>query len=201
MSSDAVTLTQFFKLDNQDVTNEVITRLRKTDDMAHTLAGLAGAPQLLLRHAADSVTSALKSTLDVPLKDILLAGWSKRRDLLEFAKHPSRAERDYTFDKHEISSVSKMRLQLVLDGAPIKPHLDFELVVGLEVQEAKLKIKNAHVIGACLGVVQGRGKITCGQVTLAERKTEEVMLLGELSFGKGFKIGEPFNLRGNTSDA
>jgi hypothetical protein len=133
----------------------------------------------------------------VRVVDILAAAWNTRRELLQYAdraKYPAGQIVDHAIAKHEIKSTHRPRLQIMLDHSPLGPEIEFEVIVGLKLEAAILRIQDARIMGARLGKVSGTGTIKCEGATLFSRPTKPVDLPLTISFGTGLAIGK-------TSDA
>ncbi len=143
---------------------------------------------------AASLASTLKLVLDTPLKGIFVGAWNLRRDLQKFRnqkEYPPEETFDYDLKSNEIGYAYKPGIQLVIGGLPVEPIVKFEISAKLT-NTPKLKIRNAHIIGADLGSVEGRGAISCEGAVLLNRPVGEFAVTdSNLWFGSGLAIGSP----------
>jgi len=193
MSAQPASLVQFFDFDNAQVRKDGLTALGGTGAMHGVQALMTAAPLLLQNHAMQSAVEALQAALDVRIIDILAAAWNTRRELRQYldrAKYPSDQIIDHTIAKHEVHSSHKPRLQIMLDNSPVGPEIEFEVIVGLTIEVAVLRIQDARIMGARMGKIFGTGTIKCEGATLFSRPTKAVTLPLTVSFGTGIAIGQ-----------
>lgn len=193
MNAQSASLVQFFEFENAGVRKDGLTALGGTGAMRGVQALLSAAPLLLQNHAMASATEALQAALDVSVIDILAAAWNTRRELLQYldrAKFPAGQIVDHTIAKHEVKSSHRPRLQIMLDQSPVGPEIEFEVIVGLTLEAAVLRIQDGRIMGARLGKVFGTGTIKCEGATLFSRPTKAMNLPLTVSFGTGIAIGK-----------
>ena len=121
---------------------------------------------------------------------------SARRDLAPYtdeAKYPANQIIDHTLTKHEIRSVHKPRVQIMLDHSPLGPEIEFDVAIGLNIDSAVLRVKQGRIMSARLGRITGIGTIKCEGATLFQRPTKSVALPLTISFGAGTPIGKAKN--------
>ena len=193
MIAQAATLVQFFDFDNAGVRKDGLIALGGTGAMRGVQALLTAAPLLLQNHAVQSATEALQAALNVRIVDILAAAWNTRRELRQYqdrTKFPADQIIDHTIAKHDVHSTHRPRLQIMLDHSPVGPEIEFEVIVGLTVEAAVLRIQDARIMGARMGKIFGTGTIKCEDATLFSRPTKAVNLPLTVSFGTGIAIGK-----------
>jgi hypothetical protein len=192
MAADPGTIAVMFGLDKGALEP---VRLDSAEVMGKVRASLASAPEAVRNLAAGSISDALKSALDVSLGDVLLAAWKTRQDLLEHcdqSKYPPGEVSNYVLAEHVVTSTHKPRFQILFDGAPCGPEIEFDVELKLTIEGACLEILDARIMKVATGAVQGSGTISCAGLTLVDRQTKKVDLPGEISFGEGFLIGNPY---------
>jgi hypothetical protein len=123
-----------------------------------------------------------------PVSETLAKAWGKTRELKAAAEAPADRISEVPLHEHDIALVRKPSIELVLNGAPTGLQFEFELKAGLVVEGAVVKVQARRIVGAQLSRVLGSGSISCGKVTLVERKSGSVALPGELSFAPGIAI-------------
>ena len=189
-----ITLLQFFDFDDAKARKDGLNALYATRAMRSSQALLSTAPQLLQNHVAQSVTEALKGALKVKVVDILIAGWTARRELKQYhdrAKFPREEIVDHALGKHEIQSIHKPRLQIMLDQSPVGAEFEFDIAIGLAVEAATLRIQDGRIMQAQIGKVSGLGTIKCEDAMLFSRPSKPIALPQTLSFGNGLAIPWP----------
>lgn len=194
MIAQAASLAQFFDFDNAAVRKDGFSALAGTTAMRGVQALLTAAPLLLQNHTTQSATEALAAALDVRVVDILAAAWNTRRELRQYldrSKYPADQIIDHTLAKHDVRSSHRPRLQIMLDQSPIGPEIEFEVIVGLTLESAILRVRDGRVMGARTGRVFGTGAIKCEGAILFSRPTKAVTLPLTISFGAGIPIGQP----------
>jgi hypothetical protein len=190
MAAEPGSIALFFGLDDGP-----LAPIGDTAVMAKVRASLTDAPELLKNFASESVADALKQALNVPVIDVLGAAWKTWSDLRKFCdqlQHPPGEIGNYTLAEHVITSSHHPRFQLMFDGAPCGPEIEFDVELTLTIEAAVLEIVNARIMKAATGTIQGTGEIDLGGVTLIERKTQTLDLPGKFSFGEGILLGTPY---------
>jgi hypothetical protein len=193
MIAQAASLVQFFDFDNAAVRKDGLAALGGTGAMRGVQALLTAAPLLLQNHALESATEALQEALNVRIVDILAAAWNTRQELRQYldrSRFPANQIIDHTIAKHDVHSSHKPRLQIMLDQSPVGPEIEFDVIVGLTVEAAVLRIQDARIMGARMGKIFGTGTIKCEGATLFSRPTKAVNLPLTVSFGTGIAIGK-----------
>ncbi|MCE9524171.1 MAG: hypothetical protein K8S25_17265 [Alphaproteobacteria bacterium] len=193
MKAQTDSLVQFFDFENAAVRKDGLSALGGTAAMHGVQALMTAAPLLLQNHALQSATEALQAALDVRIVDILAAAWNTRQELRQYldrTKFPANQIIDHIIAKHDVHSTHKPRLQIMLDQSPVGPEIEFEVIVGLTVEAAVLRIQDARIMGARMGKIFGTGTIKCEGATLFSRPTKAVTLPLTVSFGTGLAIGK-----------
>ncbi|HWA01461.1 MAG TPA: hypothetical protein VG841_14210 [Caulobacterales bacterium] len=181
MTIEVEKLTQFFDYDR----TADAEALEKRDLNIDTITPIVRAA------AADSLIEVGRELLNSPITDLLAEAWTTRQDLKRFADpqaYPPDQENEYPLVSHEISLKRNPQVEVIINGVSSGLKFTFELKLTLLVRGATLKIRGGRVIGARVGDFQGAGSFSCGDVTLAERKTANFRLPGAVSFGEGFAI-------------
>lgn len=196
-SQNDLTLLQFFDAEDAKARKDGLNALYGTAVMRSTQALLSTAPSLLQNHVAQSVTEALRNVLAVPLVDILTSAWTTRRELKQYldrSKFPRDELVDHSLAKHDIQSVHRPKLQVMLDNSPMGAEFEFEVQVALSVDGAILRVQDGRIMHAQIGKVSGSGTVKCEEATLFSRAIKPVALPQTLSFGSGVAIPWPKEL-------
>jgi hypothetical protein len=190
------TLVQFFRLEDRRVEQNCVEKLAAGGASAILRGLIERTPGLPLDAAAGSIVRALRSALDTPLTHILAGGWSKRLDLIAFcdrSKYPPDRVIDYALvGTDKIDYTYEPHVQLIANGVDLEPTLGFEINVKLLIRGAVLRIQDAHIVGAHVGSVQGKGSVSCAGAVLAAPASEEVTFPAELAFDPPLAITRPF---------
>ncbi len=196
-SQNDLTLLQFFDVDDAKASKDGLNALYGTAVMRGTQALLSTAPSLLQNHVAQSVTEALRGALAVPLVDILTSAWTTRRELKQYldrSRFPREELVDHALGKHDIQSIHRPKLQIMLDQSPIGAEFEFDVTVALNVEAAILRVQDGRIMHAQIGKVSGSGTIKCEETALFARVAKPVALPQTLSFGSGVAIPWPKEL-------
>ncbi len=188
MSSAVETLATFLHFDDPARARSRSKSLQ--DARAATQTQALSAP--LRGPATDAVIATARTLLRSPLGDVMGAAWGKLDALLKFrdtSAYPPDQINDFTLHEHEIALSRHPSVALVVNGVPTGAEFQFELKIGLTIESALLKIRNGRIIGAEVGKLHGGGAFRCGEVVLAERKTDSFRLPGALSFTPDIPIG------------
>lgn len=122
--------------------------------------------------------------LDIKVKDILVGGWKKYRQLQKYLKdgeHPTNETILLPLAEHTINSSHKPSLKVILDGALLES-IDFEIKLSLKLKGLVLEIRGGKIKQAQTGTCQGTGSIKCEGIALVDKKTSEFKLPGVIGF-------------------
>ena len=140
--------------------------------------------------ARSAIDQALQSLLAIPMIDILGAGWTKYRALIEYRdrrKHPSEEVALFPLHEHTITSTHKPQIEIYINDRRVGS-IDFEIQLVLEIETAILKIQDGKIWEIETGACRGAGILMYGPAVLYERKTSQVQLPKLMSFSKGLSI-------------
>jgi len=140
--------------------------------------------------ARGAIDQALQQALSVPMSDILAAGWSKYRELIQYRdrkKHPAAEVALVPLHSHTISSVHKPQIEIFVNDRRLGS-LDFDLSLALEIEMAILKIQDGKIWEVSPGSCRGSGTLMFGPAVLLERKTSDLQLPAMISFTEGLSI-------------
>jgi len=148
-------------------------------------------PSVQWQAAKDGVLEKVGDLLDIRLSDVLVTGWNKSRDLLKYRdreKYPP----DKTFVvellEHKIKSNHKPYIELLLNGQPVKPKIEFDVTISLRLKGFSLTIQDARIKAIHTGTLDGKGVIVLGGAKLVEKPLGKVALPGKISLGEGIAI-------------
>lgn len=190
MTESIESVGQLLRVSPTGLGREHLAAIEGSPAMAAVRASLAVVSAVMQSEAAASVAAALKEALDTPISDVLAGAWNTRRQLLEYldrTKYPPKEVFGSPLGEHTIESTHHPRVMVLLDGANIG-EVEFTLTLTLTLEAAVLRIRDAHIIGASTGNIQGKARLSLGQAVLAEPGTRKFTLPGSLSFGEGIPI-------------
>lgn len=184
MSEHGETLAAYFRLDDPEQAELSARALAQSD----ALQSRRSLPANLREPAAKAIIWALKNLLTDPVSETIAKAWSKVRDLKKFADAPADQINELSLHEHDIALIRKPSIELVLNGAPTGLQVEFELKLGIVIEGALIRVQKRRIVGAKLAKVLGSGSVSCGKITIAERKSRAVTLPGEIAFAPGVAI-------------
>jgi hypothetical protein len=151
---------------------------------------LTDLPEAMVAGVSSEVMKKLEGVLDVDLGGIVLEGWGKYKELLQY-RDRTRYPPDQTIllplAHHEIRSVHKPYVDVLLDDKPIG-RVTFTVDLRLIFDGVVLVIQDAAIKEIKSGSCEGRGVLSCGQVALVDRRIVKFDLPGRIKLGDGFPI-------------
>ncbi|MGE5145889.1 MAG: FHA domain-containing protein, partial [Candidatus Eiseniibacteriota bacterium] len=127
---------------------------------------------------------------DVSLVDIVLEGWGKYKELLQY-RDRTRYPPDQTIllplAHHEIRSVHKPYVDVLLDDKPIG-RVTFTVDLRLTFDGVVLVIQDGSIREVKAGTCEGRGALSCGPIKLVDRRIVKFDLPGRVALPNGFPI-------------
>jgi hypothetical protein len=189
MSEDEITL-KWFLWDNPPVDG---ASLCHDGAMVALKASVGELPGLDLAGLGAAIKEKIEEIFDVSLSEILRGAWldyQQIRDCADPEKHPADETIRLKLATHEIKSTHRPELEIRIgDLPPLK--IRFEIELGLTLSGPLLIIRGAKIREVDVSTCQARGTVTCNGVTLLERETREIRLLGRISLGEGIAIPPP----------
>jgi FHA domain len=189
MAKDDLTLETLFFSEEDTVPG------RAHDDSGHlpdvTLKEtLTDLPDALIAGVSDEVMKNLRGALDINLADVVLEGWGKYKELLQY-RDRKRYPPDQTIllplAHHEIRSVHKPYVDVLLDDKPIG-RVTFTVDLRLLFDGVILTIRDATIWEVKAGTCEGRGALKCGAIELVNKRIVKFDLPGRINLPDGFPI-------------
>ena len=154
---------------------------------------LTDLPEAMAEGVSSEVMKKLEGVLDVDLADIVLEGWGKYKELLQY-RDRTRYPPDQTIllplAHHEIRSVHKPYVDVLLDDKPIG-RVTFTVDLRLTFDGVVLVIRAGSIWEVKAGTCEGRGALSCGPVELVNRRIVKFDLPGRVKLPNGFPIPGP----------
>ena len=151
---------------------------------------LTDLPDALVAGVSDEVLKNLRSALDVSLTDVVLEGWGKYKELLQY-RDRKRYPPDQTIllplAHHEIHSVHKPYVDVLLDDKPIG-RVTFTVDLRLRFDGVILTVRDAKIWEVKAGTCEGRGALKCGAVGLIDKRILKFDLPGRFKLADGYPI-------------
>ena len=189
MAEDALTLRSLFFAERGDDARAPALSIKET---------LTDLPEAMADGVSSEVMEKLHDVLDVDIADIILEGWGKYKELLQY-RDRTRYPPDQTIllplAHHEIRSVHKPYVDVLLDDKPIG-RVTFTVDLRLTFDGVVLVIRDAAIWEVKAGTCEGRGALSCGDVALVDKRIVRFDLPGRIKLPNGFPIpggaaGEP----------
>jgi hypothetical protein len=151
---------------------------------------LTDLPDALVAGVSDEVMSNLRGALDISLADVIVEGWGKYKELLQY-RDRERYPPDQTIllplAHHEIRSVHKPYVDVLLDDKPIG-RVTFTVDLRLLFDGVVLTIRDATIWEVKAGTCEGRGALKCGDIELANKQIVKFDLPGRIVLPDGLPI-------------
>lgn len=143
-----------------------------TDASARILEGEWWKPEVKARYghqlsgvfwpsSRKAAIEALQKLLHVPLADVLVGGWKKYGEIMQYAdtaRFPPERRAEVSLWDHTIRSTHKPALDVRLDGTTVAT-LQLEVVLSLALTSGVLSIQNARIQAIRLGDLEAKGEI------------------------------------------
>jgi hypothetical protein len=178
--------------DPAQVTDEIAGSLR-----AHGLHGAAGLALGRLGSAGldavdDQVAEALESLLEASVGSAVGAAWTRHTDLRSAARRtlasPGAVEVIDLAD-HEVTSVQRPHLELLVDGVP-RGRLEVQIVLRLLIEGALAVVREGRLVELRSGRATGTVQLWVLEAKIAERRVQ-VPIPGIISLGAGLPLADP----------
>ncbi len=132
----------------------------------------------------------LCTALDIPIGDLLVRGWRKRQEIVQYRDKttPPGGSHMVPLVEHTLVSKHAPTLQPVLNGAPLPVKLTFDITLGLGLQGAMLAIRSGKIMEIRTGTCTGSGAIKYKGFAILEKKTAPVALPGTITLKQGIPI-------------
>ena len=154
---------------------------------------LTDLPEAMADGVSSEVMKNLEGVLDVDLADIVLEGWGKYKELVQY-RDRTRYPPDQTIllplAHHEIRSVHKPYVDVMLDDKPIG-RVTFTVDLRLLFDGVVLVIRDGTIWEVKAGTCEGRGALSCGAIELINRRIVKFELPGRVKLPNGYPIPGP----------
>jgi hypothetical protein len=151
---------------------------------------LTDLPEAMVEGVSSEVMENLQGVLDVSLVDVVLEGWGKYKELLQY-RDRTRYPPDQTIllplAHHEIHSIHKPYVDVLLGDRPIG-RVTFTVDLRLTFDGVVLVIRDGSIWEVKAGTCEGRGLLSCGAIELADRRIVKFDLPGRVKLPDGFPI-------------
>lgn len=128
------------------------------------------------------IRNAIGTLFHISLLDVLTEGWKKYKLISKSLEESKRASKETTLKPlvtHTLKSVHHPYVELLMDKQPIGK-LEFELTAAFKVEGLILKIQNGAITEIKSGTCQGSIYLEFVGESLAEVKTELIILHGSI---------------------
>ncbi|HLA98039.1 MAG TPA: hypothetical protein VJL34_06265 [Anaerolineales bacterium] len=131
----------------------------------------------------------LTEALDIDIGDILVWGWRKQREIVQYRgkENPPGGAHNVPLLEHTLVSKHSPTLQPVVNSVRLAK-LKFDILLKLKMNSAVLIIRDGKIMAVQTGNCVGNGSIAYAGFTLLEKKTAPVNLPGSIVFKEGIPI-------------
>ncbi|UCH59760.1 MAG: hypothetical protein JSV61_16310 [Anaerolineales bacterium] len=131
----------------------------------------------------------LTDALDIDVGNILVWGWRKQREIVQYRDKENPPSGSHTVPLLEHSLVSKHSptIQPVVNEVRL-PKLKFDIILKLKLKGAILNIQDGKIMQVTTGTCTGSGSIAYTGIPILERSTAPLNLPGSIVFTDGFPI-------------
>ena len=186
-----LTLIEFFGLSVQSVWDE-FTKLKEVGAVAAdvTAEALRGGSIVQPATILTGIANQAKSLFDIDAVDLLVAGWSKHRELAKYKdtkKFPPDETHIVPLTKHTMKIAHHPYLEVLL-GPKTLAKVPFDVSMTFELEGFLLTIQNGKIRKVQTGTCQARGRIALKGLTLAEKQLTKIELPAALEFEEGIDL-------------
>lgn len=189
MSSDPITLKGFF--DVSGVKQDQLAAIEDSRKTASLGAALSDkAPGVTWPAALGEIVGKIDDLVDIPVSKVVAGAWNKYRLLQKYAdtkKYPPSETIMVPLATHTIRSIHKPYVEILVEDKPIGT-IAFEIDLELTLEGVLLSIQNGKIMEVRIGRCQGKGRVRCEEVVVAERETKEFPLPGSIRLKEGIPI-------------
>ncbi len=189
-----MTLRQLFALPGKSLPRRARATLESGHGMPELRERLAKESKAIKWDAvADMIADKAVELLDIPLLDILVAGWTKSREMERFAdpeKFPPQATHLVALAEHTVKSEHHPYLEVSVREAVVG-RIPFTLTVTLTLQALELEIQDGRIKAIRSGTLQGGGILALESAVVLEKDFGTLRLPGTLDFGEGIPLRRP----------
>jgi hypothetical protein len=175
---------------NQGESDESLRSELKRDEVAGAVDGRLDPVSPGLRGLArDEVITVVLRTIDMPLVDVLVAGWRKWEELVAAAERSLRdplATECLELHDHHMSSTHRPRIDVTLDGEPIA-HVELTLELDALLHAVTAVVENGHLTELRTGHADVTARLSIEGIQVAE-KGRSIELPIELGLGEGIAL-------------
>lgn len=135
-----------------------------------------GAQAIPWSQVAKKLATRIAETLDVPIVGVIADAWAKAPDLGSVHRGAPGEPITTELGKHSLDLDYHPSFELVVSGASC-PEIGLDIVLSLTLKGLIVKLQDGKLLGVTAGWASGRGTMACGDVTIVEKRTEEMALL------------------------
>jgi hypothetical protein len=180
MATAEPTLWSIFFGDSANDGEERTDRILADARLGELRKRLHGMPVSLTAGFRSSLDDGLKSIMSVTLRDVVTGAWDSYTGLKEYSdakKYPPQERVVAPLKQHTISSSHRPHLELRV-AEQLVATIEIEVELALEIDAITLTMQAGKVREVRPGSCKATGTVKCGKTTLAQRKSESVVLPG-----------------------
>ena len=183
------TLSTFFNIQS----NSLKWALNTTQSQEFALVKQQMAQQLtgvpLPQYFYEFLVTRLHKALDIDIGSILVWGWRKREEIIEYRdkENPLEGSHEVELVKNTVVSKHSPTFRPIVNGLPLGK-LKFDIVLKLTTNGGILIIRDGRVMEVRTGTCIGSGSIEYAGVAFIEKETAPFSLPGSITFKQGILI-------------
>jgi len=136
------------------------------------------------------IADKAKELFDVDIAWVIVSGWGKYRELMEYAiadRHNPRDTHLVPLGKHTLSVDYNPFLEVLCNGQPLGK-IVFDVKLSFDMEGFVLTIRDSKIMKVRTGSCHGKGKLEFKGHCLVEKPLTRITLPGTLDLGEGIAL-------------
>jgi hypothetical protein len=185
------TLNEFFGISVKGFWDDILDKLGEAESLAALRTRVIG--QLTEDHwpgVLSGMADKAKDLFDIDVGWLLVTGWSKYREVKEYAdpkKYAPNESKLLPLGKHTLKVAYSPYLEVLYNGQPFGK-LAFDVTLAFQLDSFVLTLQNGKITKVHTGSCEGEGKIEFKGYTLVEKALAKISLPGTIDLGDGITL-------------
>jgi hypothetical protein len=185
------TLNDFFDISVKGSWDDIADKLQSGDSLTDLKSKVVS--QLAPQHwpnLVKGIGDKVGELFDVDIGWLLVTGWSKYRELREYAdatKHPPDESNLVPLGTHTLNIAYSPYMEILYNGQPFGK-VAFDITLSFDLEGFVLTIQNGKIKKIHTGSCKAKGKIEYKDHTLAEKPLTQISLPGTIELGEGISL-------------